>query len=209
MARRDDVADLEEFGRFAEPALLILVSLADGAKHGVRDHRRHRLLRWRSLRAGLAVRRHRQARIAQPHRGARDRRPAQSVPALGGRREGAARAARQHAGGGEGRPEAAGQRVTWLIRLYPPAWRRRYGRELEELIALREQPLSRIAPRCLVARAGALQPTLHVLEGTPGPRAGSAHRRPRGDRDCNRSGGRLDQHVDWKAESLDLGSQVP
>src|SRR6188474_1048264 len=34
MARRDDVADLEEFGRFAEPALLILVSLADGSTHG-------------------------------------------------------------------------------------------------------------------------------------------------------------------------------
>ena len=34
MARRDDIADLEEFGRFAEPALLILVSLADGSKHG-------------------------------------------------------------------------------------------------------------------------------------------------------------------------------
>ena len=34
MARRDDGADLEEFGRFAEPALLILVSLADGPKHG-------------------------------------------------------------------------------------------------------------------------------------------------------------------------------
>src|SRR5262245_45303430 len=34
MARRDDIADLDEFGRFAEPALLILVSLADGAKHG-------------------------------------------------------------------------------------------------------------------------------------------------------------------------------
>jgi DNA-binding PadR family transcriptional regulator len=34
MVRRDDPADLEEFGRFAEPALLILVSLADGAKHG-------------------------------------------------------------------------------------------------------------------------------------------------------------------------------
>ena len=34
MARRDDIADLNEFGRFAEPALLILVSLADGAKHG-------------------------------------------------------------------------------------------------------------------------------------------------------------------------------
>lgn len=34
MARRDDVADLKEFGRFAEPALLILVSLAAGPKHG-------------------------------------------------------------------------------------------------------------------------------------------------------------------------------
>jgi DNA-binding PadR family transcriptional regulator len=34
MARKDDVADLDEFGRFAEPALLVLVSLADGAKHG-------------------------------------------------------------------------------------------------------------------------------------------------------------------------------
>jgi DNA-binding PadR family transcriptional regulator len=34
MARRDDVTDLDEFGRFAEPALLILVSLAGGPKHG-------------------------------------------------------------------------------------------------------------------------------------------------------------------------------
>jgi DNA-binding PadR family transcriptional regulator len=34
MARRDDITDLDEFGRFAEPALLILISLADGPKHG-------------------------------------------------------------------------------------------------------------------------------------------------------------------------------
>jgi DNA-binding PadR family transcriptional regulator len=34
MARRDDVGDLEGFGRFGEPALLILVSLAEGPKHG-------------------------------------------------------------------------------------------------------------------------------------------------------------------------------
>jgi DNA-binding PadR family transcriptional regulator len=27
-------ADLDEFGRFAEPALLVLTSLADGPKHG-------------------------------------------------------------------------------------------------------------------------------------------------------------------------------
>jgi hypothetical protein len=30
--------------------------------------------------------------------------------------------------------------VTWLVRLYPPAWRRRYGRELAALIAT--QPAS-------------------------------------------------------------------
>ena len=30
--------------------------------------------------------------------------------------------------------------MTWLIRLYPPAWRRRYGRELAELLAT--QPAS-------------------------------------------------------------------
>ena len=32
MPRQDD--ELDDFGRFAEPALLILISLADGAKHG-------------------------------------------------------------------------------------------------------------------------------------------------------------------------------
>ena|SRR5215510_8461504 len=32
MASKDD--DLDDFGRFAEPALLILISLADGPKHG-------------------------------------------------------------------------------------------------------------------------------------------------------------------------------
>ena len=30
--------------------------------------------------------------------------------------------------------------MTWLIKLYPPAWRRRYGRELSDLIAA--QPAS-------------------------------------------------------------------
>ena len=27
--------------------------------------------------------------------------------------------------------------LTWLLKLYPPRWRRRYGRELEELVAAR------------------------------------------------------------------------
>ena len=32
MAKQDD--ELDDFGRFAEPALMILISLADGPKHG-------------------------------------------------------------------------------------------------------------------------------------------------------------------------------
>jgi DNA-binding PadR family transcriptional regulator len=34
MAKRDPAEDFEQFGRFSEPALLILISLADGPKHG-------------------------------------------------------------------------------------------------------------------------------------------------------------------------------
>jgi DNA-binding PadR family transcriptional regulator len=34
MKKRDIDHELDDFGRFAEPALLILVSLADGPKHG-------------------------------------------------------------------------------------------------------------------------------------------------------------------------------
>jgi hypothetical protein len=41
--------------------------------------------------------------------------------------------------------------VIWLIRLYPPAWRRRYGRELAELIAT--QPASFGTALDLVAAA--------------------------------------------------------
>jgi DNA-binding PadR family transcriptional regulator len=34
MRKTKDDAELDDFGRFSEPALLILVSLADGPKHG-------------------------------------------------------------------------------------------------------------------------------------------------------------------------------
>src|SRR5918993_1952862 len=34
MTSHDIVEELEDFGRFSEPALLILISLADGPKHG-------------------------------------------------------------------------------------------------------------------------------------------------------------------------------
>jgi len=41
--------------------------------------------------------------------------------------------------------------VTWLIKLYPPAWRRRYGRELADLIAT--QPASFATAVDLIAGA--------------------------------------------------------
>ena len=34
MRKAEPDVDLDQFGRFGEPALLILISLADGAKHG-------------------------------------------------------------------------------------------------------------------------------------------------------------------------------
>ena len=34
MVKKGDKSDLSELGRFSEPALLILISLADGPKHG-------------------------------------------------------------------------------------------------------------------------------------------------------------------------------
>ena len=41
--------------------------------------------------------------------------------------------------------------MTWLIRLYPPGWRRRYGRELSELLTT--QPASLATATDLVAGA--------------------------------------------------------
>ena len=41
--------------------------------------------------------------------------------------------------------------MTWLVKLYPPAWRRRYGRELEELIST--QPASFGTAMDLIAAA--------------------------------------------------------
>lgn len=41
--------------------------------------------------------------------------------------------------------------MTWLVKLYPPAWRRRYGRELEDLIST--QPASFGTAMDLIAAA--------------------------------------------------------
>jgi hypothetical protein len=55
--------------------------------------------------------------------------------------------------------------VTWLIRLYPPAWRRRYGRELEELLAT--QPASYRTAIDLIA--GAADAWLNPQSSTASP----------------------------------------
>jgi hypothetical protein len=52
--------------------------------------------------------------------------------------------------------------VIWLIKLYPPAWRRRYGRELAELIAT--QPASYGMAIDLVA--GAIDAWIHPQSST-------------------------------------------
>lgn len=54
--------------------------------------------------------------------------------------------------------------MTWLIRLYPPAWRRRYGRELAELLAA--QPMSFRTAVDLVA--GAVDAWLNPQSSTAG-----------------------------------------
>src|SRR6185295_19361445 len=50
------------------------------------------------------------------------------------RRAGAARGAGDAARRGRDRPAPSGRDVTWLLWLYPPAWRRRYGAELAALV---------------------------------------------------------------------------
>jgi hypothetical protein len=57
--------------------------------------------------------------------------------------------------------------VTWLIRLYPPAWRRRYGRELAELMAT--QPASYGMAIDLIA--GAIDAWLKPQSSTAAPAA--------------------------------------
>jgi hypothetical protein len=57
--------------------------------------------------------------------------------------------------------------VTWLIKLYPPAWRHRYGRELAELIAA--QPASFGTAIDLVA--GAIDAWLNHQSSTAVPAA--------------------------------------
>lgn len=69
-------------------------------------------------------------------------------------------------------PEPAAASLPWLVRLYPPSWRRRYGDELAALLA--EQALSPAAVFDLMG--GALdawvspQPNLHLQDDQGAPK---------------------------------------
>src|SRR5262249_29755381 len=101
----------------------------------LRDDRRHRAGGGGALRSRDAVRRDHAARIAGLDPATGERRSAQPVPADGARGEGAARAAHQPGIHRARRPEEAGQRMTWLLRLYPRPWRDRYADEVAEILA--------------------------------------------------------------------------
>ena len=88
---------LDDLGRFSEPALLILISLADGPKHGYAMTQDIERVSGQRLGPGHAVRRDHAARGAQVDRAAAGRRSPAAVPADRRRPEGAARAARQPA----------------------------------------------------------------------------------------------------------------
>jgi hypothetical protein len=110
MKKPEDV--LADLGRFSEPALLILISLADGPKHGYAMTMDIAAVSGKS--SGPArLRRHRAARRAQVDRAAAGRRPPSALPADGRRAEGLARAARQPARGRARRPGTPGGELTW------------------------------------------------------------------------------------------------
>ena len=110
MRKADIDKELDDFGRFTEPALLILISLADGPKHGyamIDD-----IATVADVRFGPGTLYGAITRLTRTDRTARCGRPAQPLPADGGGRKGTARAAREHSGDRQDRPAPAGQRVT-------------------------------------------------------------------------------------------------
>ena len=135
MARQDD--DLDDFGRFAEPALMILISLADGEKHGYAmtdDIEQIAGVRFGPGTLYGAITRLEGRGLIQRME-SDDRRNPYRLTALGEKALRARLASLQAIA--RDRPAEAGERMTWLLRLYPSPWRRRYGGEVAEMLAHR------------------------------------------------------------------------
>ncbi len=132
---------LAALGRFSEPALFILVSLADGPKHGYAMTQDIEAVSGQKLGAGHALRGDRAARGPQVDRGLARRGSQATLPAHDGGPAGSA-APLEHlrAVARVGQARLAGARMAeverlamttaeGLLRLYPRAWRDRYGEE--------------------------------------------------------------------------------
>lgn len=88
--------------------------------------------------------------------------------------------------------------MTWLLALYPPRWRRRYGDELREL--LREQRFSLHALVDLIAGAidAWLEPQkLPDQKGVPMMKLG-----------CATYGGKVSREDAWKSAAVNLGGTL-
>ena len=62
--------------------------------------------------------------------------------------------------------------MNWLLRLYPRAWRRRYGSEMEELVGAQPRSLQLFIDLLAGAVDAHFKPQAHVQAGTAGPGPG-------------------------------------
>ena len=134
------IDSLDDLGRFSEPALLIMISLADGPKHGYAMTQDIEQVSGQKLGPGtlygaIARLEEREWIEALP---AEDRRRPYKLTGAG--HQGAEGAPRQPARDGTHRqrpPRGAVMTARQLLQLYPRAWRERYGEEFVETVGAR------------------------------------------------------------------------
>lgn len=97
--------------------------------------------------------------------------------------------------------------MTWLLALYPPRWRRRYGEELRALIGA--QPFSLHAVVDLIA--GAIDAWLEPQKISMQPNAGQEGATMIGTMmklGCTGSRGRVSREDAWKSAAVSLGGTL-
>lgn len=97
--------------------------------------------------------------------------------------------------------------MTWLLALYPPRWRRRYGDELRALLG--SQPFSLHAVIDLIA--GAIDAWLEPQKIPMQPEAGQEGVTMIGTMmklGCTESGGRVTREDAWKSVAVMLGGTL-
>jgi hypothetical protein len=97
--------------------------------------------------------------------------------------------------------------MTWVLALYPPRWRRRYGDELRALLG--SQPFSLNAVIDLIAGAidAWLEPQKIPMQPDAGPE-GVTMIGTMMKLGCTRSGGRVTREDAWKSVAVNLGGTL-